>query len=66
MATEAYDMAEFGPDGLALALRLFTMLTPGIDEVEELKKGNMGVAVVVAAVILSMGGVIAMTVMGAK
>jgi len=49
--------------GLAVALKIFTVLTPGIDEIEELKKGNMGVAVVLAAVIISMGIVVAITVM---
>jgi len=49
--------------GLALALRLFTVLTPGINEVEELKKGNLGVAIVLGAVIIAMGIVVAITVM---
>ena len=49
--------------GLGLALRLFTALTPGIDELEELKKGNVAVAVVLAAVIVAMGIVVAITVM---
>lgn len=49
--------------GLAVALKIFTVLTPGIDEMEELKKGNMSVAVVLAAVIISMGIVVAVTVM---
>ncbi len=45
--------------GLGVALKIFTMLTPGIDEIEELKKGNISVAVVIAAVIVSMGAVMA-------
>ena len=49
--------------GLAVALKIFTVLTPGIDEIEELKKGNIGVAVVLAAVILAMGLVVAITVL---
>ncbi len=49
--------------GLAVALKIFTVLTPGIDEIEELKKGNMGVAVVMAAVIIAMGIVVAVTVL---
>jgi uncharacterized membrane protein YjfL (UPF0719 family) len=49
--------------GLAVALKIFTVLTPGIDEVEELKKGNLGVAIVLAAVIMSMGIVVAVTVL---
>ena len=49
--------------GLAVALKIFTVLTPGIDEIEELKKGNVGVAIVLAAVIVSMGVVVAVTVL---
>lgn len=49
--------------GLALAMRIFTALTPGINEVEELKKGNISVAIVLAAAILAMGIVVAITVM---
>ncbi len=49
--------------GLAVGFKVFTVLTPGIDEIEELKKGNMGVAVVLAAVIIAMGIVVAVTVM---
>jgi uncharacterized membrane protein YjfL (UPF0719 family) len=49
--------------GLGVALRVFTLLTPNIDEMEELKKGNIGVAIVLAAVILAMGAVVAVTIM---
>lgn len=49
--------------GLGLALRLFTAFTPGLNEMEELKKGNVAVAVVLAAVVVAMGIVIAVTVM---
>ena len=49
--------------GLGLSLRLFAALTPGIDELEELKKGNLAVAIVLAAVIISMGIVVAIVVM---
>ena len=45
--------------GLGVAFKIFTMLTPGIDEIEELKKGNIAVAVIIAAVVLSMGAVMA-------
>ena len=51
--------------GLGVALKIFTVLTPGIDEIEELKKGNMSVAIVLGAVILSMGAVVAITVLPA-
>ncbi|MFA6134390.1 MAG: DUF350 domain-containing protein [Phycisphaerae bacterium] len=49
--------------GLGVALKVFTILTPKIDEMEELKKGNIGVAIVLAAVILAMGIVVAVVVM---
>lgn len=49
--------------GLGVALRVFTALTPNLDEMEELRKGNWAVAVVLAAVILAMGVVIAVTVL---
>jgi uncharacterized membrane protein YjfL (UPF0719 family) len=47
---------------LGVALKIFTVLTPGIEEMEELKKGNMAVAIVICAVILAMGLVVAVTV----
>jgi uncharacterized membrane protein YjfL (UPF0719 family) len=43
---------------LALFLRVFTWLTP-IDEWAELRNGNVGVAVVLAAVIIAFGLVVA-------
>jgi len=49
--------------GLGGALKVFTMLTPKIDEIEELKKGNIGVAIVLAAVIIATGVVVALTIM---
>ena len=49
--------------GLAIALKVFTLLTPKIDEVEELRKGNIAVAVVLAAVVLAMAIVVALTIM---
>ncbi len=51
--------------GLGVALKIFTMLTPDIDEMEELKKGNISVAIVVAAVIISMGAVVAISILPA-
>ena len=48
--------------GLGIALKIFTLLTPGIDEIEELKKGNVAVAIVIAAVVLAMGTVVGITV----
>ena len=41
--------------GTGLGVKFFDLLTPGVDEMEELRKGNMAVAIVVAAVILSIG-----------
>ena len=49
--------------GLGVALRVFTALTPNLNEMEELRKGNLAVAIVLAAVILAMGIVIAVTVL---
>lgn len=50
--------------GTGLAIKIFDLFTPGVDEMDELKKGNMAVAVVLAAVVLSVGMVIAMAVHG--
>ena len=41
--------------GLGVGLKIFTLLTPKIDEIEELKKGNICVAIVMAAVIMAFG-----------
>ena len=49
--------------GLGVALKIFTVLTPNIDEMEELKKGNISVAIVLAAVILATAIVVAVTVL---
>ena len=49
--------------GLGAALRVFTALTPNLNEMEELRKGNLAVAIVLAAVIVAMGIVIAVTVL---
>lgn len=40
---------------LALALYLFAALTRGIDELEELKKGNMAIAGLMAGVVIGVG-----------
>ncbi len=37
-----------------IALRVFNRMTPGIDEMEELKKGNVAVAIVMGATVLAM------------
>jgi uncharacterized membrane protein YjfL (UPF0719 family) len=49
--------------GLGVALKVFTLMTPKLDEMEELGKGNVAVAIVLAAVVLAMGIVVAVTVM---
>lgn len=41
--------------GTGLGVKVFDLMTPGVDEMEELRKGNIAVAIVVAAVILSIG-----------
>lgn len=45
--------------GTGLGVKLFDLVTPGLDEMEELRKGNMAVAIVLAAVILAIGFVMA-------
>ena len=44
--------------GLVFAIKIFDLATTKIDEWEEIKKGNMAVAVVIASLILSVGYVI--------
>jgi uncharacterized membrane protein YjfL (UPF0719 family) len=51
--------------GLGVALLVFNKVTPRIDEIEELKKGNLGVAIILAAVILATGIVVAVAIMPA-
>lgn len=41
--------------GTSLGVKIFDITTPGIDEKEELRKGNIAVAIVMAAVILAIG-----------
>ncbi len=48
---------------LGLALKVYSFLTPDVDEMEELKKGNLAVAILMSAVVLAMGAVVAITVM---
>ncbi|MFA5507677.1 MAG: DUF350 domain-containing protein [Vulcanimicrobiota bacterium] len=47
-----------------LGLKFFDMMTPGLDEVEELRKGNIAVAIVIASVILAIGLVMATALIG--
>ena len=48
--------------GLGILLRVFDWLTP-IDEWEEIKKGNISVAIIMAAVILALGIAIGFAIM---
>ena len=50
--------------GTGLGVRFFDMITPGLDEMEELRKGNIAVAIVIAAVILAIGFVMATALVG--
>lgn len=43
---------------IPIGIRLFSALTPGVDELEELKKGNMAVALVFATFIVSLTAVV--------
>jgi uncharacterized membrane protein YjfL (UPF0719 family) len=43
---------------IPIGIRLFRALTPGIDELEELKNGNIAVALVFAAFILSLTAIV--------
>ena len=45
--------------GIVLALKLFTLSTPRLDEWELVKNGNIAMAVILASVIISVGIVIA-------
>ena len=39
-------------------MRIFTVLTPGINELDELKKGNIAVALVMMSFILAVAAVV--------
>ncbi len=41
-----------------VAMRIFTVLTPGINEMDELKKGNIAVALVMMSFILAVAAVV--------
>ena len=43
---------------MVVAMRLFNLLTPGMDEIEELKKGNIAVALVMTAFVVAVSGVV--------
>ena len=48
--------------GLGILLRVFDWLTP-IDEWEEIRKGNISVAIIMAAVVLALGITIGFAIM---
>ena len=43
---------------IVIAMRIFNRLTPGLDEIEELKKGNVAVALVIVGFIVSVSSVV--------
>ncbi len=43
---------------IAIGLKVFSVLTPGINEWEELKKGNMSVAILWAAFVIGVAAVV--------
>ena len=43
---------------IAIGLRIFSWLTPGINEWEEIKKGNLSVALLWAAFVLAVAAVV--------
>ena len=43
---------------IPIGMRLFKALIPGLDEIEELKKGNMAIAVVFATFIISLTAIV--------
>ncbi|WP_254513066.1 DUF350 domain-containing protein [Anatilimnocola floriformis] len=45
--------------GIIIALKLFDLSTPKVDEWQEIKQGNIAMSIVLAAVIISVGIVIA-------
>ncbi|MDD3434724.1 MAG: DUF350 domain-containing protein [Candidatus Pacebacteria bacterium] len=47
---------------LSILVKIFSWITP-IDEWEEIKKGNMGVAIILVSIIIGTALVIALTVM---
>jgi uncharacterized membrane protein YjfL (UPF0719 family) len=43
---------------IPIGIRLFSALIPGLDEIDELKKGNMAVALVFATFIVSLTAIV--------
>ena len=44
---------------LGITLRIFDLFTPNLDEIDELKKGNVAVGIVIAALFVSVAIVVA-------
>lgn len=44
--------------GIIVALKLFSLSTRNIDEWEEIKKGNLAMSIIIAAVVVSLGLVV--------
>lgn len=45
---------------MGMVIKIYDFLTPGLDELDELRKGNVAVGIVVGCVILATGFVIGM------
>lgn len=43
----------------SIAMRVFSVLTPGLDEMEEIRNGNVAIAMVMFAFLLSVASVVA-------
>jgi uncharacterized membrane protein YjfL (UPF0719 family) len=43
---------------ISFAMRIFSRLTPGMNEMEELKNGNVAVALLMVSFVLSVSGVV--------
>ncbi len=46
---------------LGVVIKIFDAFTPGLNEIEELRKGNVAVGIVLSAVIVATGIVIGLT-----
>lgn len=45
--------------GIIIALKMFTISTPKVDEWDLIKQGNIAMAIILAAIVISLGIVIA-------
>ena len=44
--------------GIAVAIKIFDLFSTKIDEWEEIKKGNLGVALIIVALIISVAAIV--------